>query len=227
MSQELFWIYNPLKLIDFNKITVLWPTSDMNYVEKLNTITKLIILLTILGFIVTENYRFLLTGIITVFCIIVLYFFDLKKKEGYSEIPDEPILEKKDNTVPTQNNPAMNVLLPEYKNNINRGEALKYDDNVNEEISNKTKDFIVNQTFKNENVRDKLFTELGDSFNFDQSMRNWVVNPNTSIPNDQTAFLKYCYGDMKSCKEERATCIEGSRYSNQGIMDAFIKKDSD
>ena len=26
--------------------------------------------------------------------------------------------------------------------------------------------------------------------------------PNTTNPNDQKAFAKFCYGDMKSCKED-------------------------
>jgi hypothetical protein len=47
----------------------------------------------------------------------------------------------------------------------------------------------------------KLFGTLGDNVGFDASMRNFYPMPNTRIPNDQDAFAKFCYGEMKSCKE--------------------------
>jgi len=216
MSKETFWLYNPILLFDKN----VYPTYEMTYIEKLNSICRLIILLTIVGYLLTESTRFIITGVITLFCIIILYFVNVNKHEGYTELPDE---ESKIYTMPTEKNPLMNVSLLDYTENPKREKAAPYNDNINEEITEKTKDFIVNHTFKNENVKDKLFKEIGDSYNFDQSMRNWVVNPNTSIPNDQTAFLKYCYGDMKSCKEEAATCIKGASYSSNRDEDVSFK----
>jgi hypothetical protein len=47
----------------------------------------------------------------------------------------------------------------------------------------------------------KLFGTLGDNAIFDASMRNFHPMSNTRIPNDQDAFAKFCYGEMKSCKE--------------------------
>ena len=52
-----------------------------------------------------------------------------------------------------------------------------------------------------ENPTALLFKDLGDSMNFDQSMRSWYPMPNTQIPNDQKSFADFCYGDMPSCKE--------------------------
>ena len=39
------------------------------------------------------------------------------------------------------------------------------------------------------------------NFEFEQSMRQFYTTANTKVCNDQTAFAKYCYGDMPSCKE--------------------------
>ena len=47
----------------------------------------------------------------------------------------------------------------------------------------------------------RLFLDLGDSISFEQSMRNFYSTPNTKVCNDQTAFAKYLYGEMPSCKE--------------------------
>ena len=40
-----FWIENPSILINLNNITELWPTSDMNKNQKLNALSRLIIIL--------------------------------------------------------------------------------------------------------------------------------------------------------------------------------------
>ena len=45
-----------------------------------------------------------------------------------------------------------------------------------------------------------LFKDLGDKLDFDQSMRNFNINPNTQIPNDQDKFLNFLYGNLPSEK---------------------------
>ena len=56
-------------------------------------------------------------------------------------------------------------------------------------------------SFFNEHIKKKLFSDLGDNYNFDFSMRNFYTNPNTTIPNDQGGFANFCFGDMVSAKE--------------------------
>jgi hypothetical protein len=51
----------------------LWPTSEMCYEQKLNAITRLIIIITILGYILTMNNRILVAGFFTLLVIFVLY----------------------------------------------------------------------------------------------------------------------------------------------------------
>ena len=68
-------------------------------------------------------------------------------------------------------------------------------------MNKKTKDFI-SKEFNDPNIDERLFNDLGDNFNFDQSMRAWHPTPNTTIPNDQQSFAEYCYGDMIACRDE-------------------------
>ena len=56
-------------------------------------------------------------------------------------------------------------------------------------------------TFSPEITLSPTFRDLGDSFNFDRSMRAWHPMPNTQCPNDQKSFADFCYGGMTSCKE--------------------------
>jgi hypothetical protein len=58
----------------------------------------------------------------------------------------------------------------------------------------------INQKFK-ESIDPKLFRDLGDDIEFEHSMRNFYTMPNTTIPNDQETFLKFCYGNMASCRD--------------------------
>jgi hypothetical protein len=119
----------------------------------------------------------------------------------YNEVKD-------DYTNPKQNNPMMNVLLPEISYNPTRNEAAPaFNAEVEKKINNNTKEYVVDTTFSDESskqkeyIKRKLFSDLGDSYTFDHSMRNFYTNPNTTIPNDQAGFANFCYGDMISAKE--------------------------
>ncbi len=205
MSGNKFWIHDPSILLDKNYIKQIWPTKDMKGQEKLNATSRLVILLTILGYLLTFKFRIIVIGAITLAAIIVLYYSRNNKekvetKEGFTS-PEFYKSIKTKVTTPTKDNPVMNVLLTELNNNPNRKPAAPaYNKAVEEEINNSTKDFI-KESFCDEDIDKKLFNDLGDNFNFDRSMRAWYPMPNTTNPNDQNAFAEFCYGNMMSCKE--------------------------
>ena len=66
-------------------------------------------------------------------------------------------------------------------------------------INNKTKEFILNSDPHNAE-KDKIFNNLGDNLEFENSMHQFVTMPNTTIPNDQKAFTDFCYGTLPSDK---------------------------
>jgi hypothetical protein len=126
---------------------------------------------------------------------------DLNIKEGFTN-PELYKMLRKNFTEPTTTNPVMNVLLTEIDDNPDRKTAAPcYNKVVENDLNEKTKEFITNNFDDKTNIDERLFKDLGDSFVFDQSMRTWNSTPNTSIPNDQKSFAEYCYGDMISCKE--------------------------
>ena len=87
----------------------------------------------------------------------------------------------------------MNVLLPEINDNPKRPcAAPSFNRNIEKKINEKT---------GNVGPDPRLFLDLGDSISFEQSMRNFYSTPNTKVCNDQTAFAKFLYGEMPSCKE--------------------------
>jgi hypothetical protein len=196
----------------------IWPAPNMSTDRKLNAITRLIIILTLLGYLVTRKEKFLITGLITLVVIIILQKIQGNKapkedKEGFVNAELYKAYEMYNNdsvfqqnkasfTEPAITNPAMNVLLTEIADNPERKPAAPaFNASVDAEINKKTID-MVKKNFQDPKIDVRLFKDLGDSFEFDQSMRTWYATPNTQIPNDQGAFADFCYGDMISCRDE-------------------------
>ena len=207
--KDNFWFEDPSILFNFNKITKLWPNSTMTRNEKLNAISRLIIILTLIGVLITQGVKMIITGTITLGIIVLLYYIEnnkSKKKEAFSEMSSL----QNTFTLPTEKDPLMNVKLTDYTDNPNRSEAApSFEKNVEEEINENTKKFVISQFDNKKDIEKKLFSDLGDNYIFDQSMRNFYTMPNTKIPNDQKSFAEFCYGNMISCKEGNPTaCLK-------------------
>ena len=194
-----FWLENPNALLNKNYITEIWPNSDFDLGRKLNAITRLIMILAILGYFLTKSIYIPVSAFVSIIVLVIIYKTKgkVKQKEGFKVGYDsnpgrglEKLLEK-EFTLPTKKNPAMNVLMNEYKENPNRKPAAPaYNDEVHEEI---------NEMAKTQDKR--LYKNLGDNLAFENSMRNFYAMPNTQIPNNQKDFAMFCYGNMPSCKD--------------------------
>lgn len=204
----LFWIDDPTILFSKKYITELWPLDEMSREQKLNAITRLVLLLTLAGFVVSNNYKILVTGLVSIFFLIITYKIlnnnnnvNQKMRETFS---NENIYDKvKHNfTNPTIINPVMNILLPEIQDNPNRLPAApSYNKAVEKAINSETQDFIVTNFNNDETIRKKLFDNREDKFDFECSMRQFYSTANTRVPNNQNEFARFCYGNMASCKD--------------------------
>ena len=216
-----FWISRPTVLMNKDSIGDLWPRNDMTSAEKLNAITRLVIILMIIGYGFTHNMNVIYTGLITIFAVVLLNYMQNNKKESF--IAKQILQDTKDKyQLPTMNNPIMNVLPTQITEEPNRKPAAPaFNSNVEKEINKMTQA----NTIKNlsggdpvaaEEIDKRLFQDLGEQFSFDQSMRPFYATANTQIPNDQKAFAEFCYGDMTSCKEGAlANCLKSTyRFTN-------------
>lgn len=102
-------------------------------------------------------------------------------------------------TLPTSRNPFMNVLLGEMKYNPSRPEAAP----VNQPSVKQTID---------DYFRVQWFSDPTDVFGKNQSQRQFVTQPSTTVPNDQGSFANWLYRiPGKTCKEGgRAACLSGT-----------------
>tara|TARA_B000000475_G_scaffold271959_1_gene271275 strand:- start:2011 stop:2652 length:642 start_codon:yes stop_codon:yes gene_type:complete len=194
-----FWLENPNILLNKNYITEIWPKDNFDLARKLNAITRIIVLMGILGYYLTKSPFIPVSAIVSLIVLVII--FKSKNKiinEGFAHKMDNnnsPNLKeilKKEFTMPTQENPVMNVLMNEYTDNPTRKPAAPvYNEDVHQEMNQKAK----SKTDK------RLFKNLGDNISFENSMRNFYAMPNTEIPNNQKDFALFCYGNMPSCKD--------------------------
>ena len=240
-NSNVFWLNEPKILLNKDYIVDLWPCPKMSFEEKLNSISRLVIFLTILGFIFTLSVKILIIGFITLGCIIGLYKFQKpkfkntngsNKIEGFSSNhygPVQPSNDIKINNPETleyylksdfeqsnKKNPFNNVLLTQIQDDPTRKAAPpSFNPDVDEDIMRNVKKMVQNLNPGIKNTNKQLFGDLGENFDLDQSMRIFNSTPNTKIPNDQGAFAEYLYGNMPSCRDGDAfACVQDNyRYT--------------
>ena len=223
VKKSTYWLDEPAVLLSKEEITKIWPTKDMTKNEKGNALTRLLFIISILGYFLTHSIKIIVIGIVTILGMNAIYYYQ-SRKEGFEgdkppeseyagetslkETREESVKKEKDfgenpdkYTKPEVNNPLMNVMPNEIHENPQRHEAApSYASSVEDTINEKTKNMII-ENLGSKEMADKLFSDYGDGWEFDDSMRNFYPMPNTQIPNDQTAFAEFCYGNMPSCKE--------------------------
>lgn len=192
--ENSFWLNNPKVLLNNRYIQEIWPQKDYSFERKLNAITRIVIALSILGYLFTKSIKILISLIVTLIVLVIIYKSKKPKKlepfnvEGVS---DSALIMPELNTMPTDKNPFMNVLVNEYAENPERKKAAPL---FNKNIENKVKDIMIKKN-------PQLYKNLGDNLALQHSLRNFHSMPNTTIPNAQKEFALFCYGGMKSCKD--------------------------
>ena len=218
-----FWSTNPNVIFDSRYITEFYPIDSMSYNQKLNAISRTILILTIVCFLYTKSTRVLLVGAITLFAIYLLYYYKNKDVEGFGfdnpalEVLKEFPMDPATFDEPSSTNPFSNVLIPDYDYNPNKKPAPpSFNINVNATILDEAKQLVIDQNPGQPDIADKLFKDLGEQFEFEQSLQPFYSNAATTIPNDQAGFADFCYGSMVSCKEGNMfACARNlDRYTN-------------
>ena len=197
MMNNSFWLENPNVLLNKNYITEIWPQDNFDLDRKLNSITRLILILAILGFLFTKSSYIIVSAAVSIVVLVMIHKSkSASKKEGMANLDvklnkeDFEELLNEEFTMPTKKNPFMNVLIGEYKENPKRKPAAPI---YNEEV--------LDDATKKSRKDERLYKNLGDNLTFQNSLRNFYSTANTSIPNNQKDFANFCYGNMPSCKE--------------------------
>jgi hypothetical protein len=224
-----FWSNDPTIIFNKDSMLQLWPTSNLTFEAKLNAISRIVILLSLLGFLFTRKTHFLIIGAITLAIIVSLYKFRKQKivkaltqqdMEGFqvnnpkgligaiasSPTTTNPVtletLLRSDFHPTTKKNPFGNVLLTDIMDQPNRKAAApSFNPDVYDDINSATKKQtqMLNPGIINTNKQ--LYGDLKDNYDLDNSMMRFYSTANTRVTSDQGAYADYLYGGMYSAKE--------------------------
>jgi hypothetical protein len=227
-----FWSNEPTILFNKNSILQLWPLECQPFEAKLNAISRLVIILTLVGFLFTRNFSLLIIGVITLAIIFSLYKLrkqDIVKNKNTVEgfkIDRELInmsqnsgsigdaissqynlstINKADFYKTNYKNPMGNVLLTDIMDDPERLAAppsFNYDVNNDINTAVKKQTQMLNSGIKS--TSKQLYGDLKDNYDLDQSMQRFYSNANTRVANDQGSLGQWLYGDMPSAKESGA-----------------------
>ena len=221
-----FWSNEPTILFNKEYIFELWPTSEMCYEQKLNAITRLVILLTILGYILTMSLRVLGVGTFTLLIIFLLFTMRKQKvtkqmmEEGFrmqdnigapmpaqssyiNPVTLESVL-KSDFKEGTKKNPFSNVLLTQIGDNPERKSAPpSFNVDVSEDITRNVKKSVQMMNPDIKNTDKQLYGDLWQNFLLDDSNRVFYSTANTRVePGDQGALGQFLYNNLKYSAKE-------------------------
>jgi len=192
-KSKILWYDNPTLLLE--NMNNYYPHNHLSRIEKINSLARLGIYITIIILIGGFNSKLLSIPIL----ILLLSLF-LGKTENFESIDDPDKVCQH----PTENNPFMNYTLGDQLTKPNRKSACKYDD-VKDQIS--------------KNFKSKIVADQFDLWGNKITDRMFYTMPNTKSVNDQTEFAKWCFDLDNSCKETGNKCfIERDPETHKGRL---------
>jgi hypothetical protein len=218
-NDNIFWFNNNFTTL-FTNYNII-PYSNLSLDAKLNIMTRLILITSILAFLITQNSKVFIYAFLLVFSIIFLYFFEKNKKENFITVSTSSSSKKNKNTVPlktilkedfyqnNKSNPFGNVLINEISDTPLRESAPpSFNLEVEKQNTEHVKDAIQSLNPDIQDTNKQLFGDLYQQFENEQANRVFFSNPNTKVCNDQGAFGQFLYSDMISAKEGNVWALE-------------------
>lgn len=189
---EKIWYEDIRNFVTIDNYFLIWPSKEMTFAEQLNCLMRFAIYFSIIVFLIKKDVNILFIPIFMALFSYYIYMVDTSNKQN-EKIILEKMNEMKDSRTgkicqkPSQHNPFMNVLMTDYVKHPQRSSACTHNHKVRKEMS---KMFDAN-----------LLRDVDDIFHKKASDRQFYTTPNTTIPNDQTAFAKWLYNSGTTCKE--------------------------
>lgn len=217
-TSDLFW-YDDISIIwKRERLTEFFPTKDQTLEERLNSIVRLSLYSSIVLFYYHNNYKYLAIVIGTLLFTYFIYInksqnnLIKKEKETEQQLPQQTkslnkiesleSLENEKCTVPTLDNPFMNVTMKDYTN-IDPQTGKLIDRPPACDINDPKIKLQMDNMFNN-----NLYRDVNDLFGKFNSQRQFYTMPSTTIPSDRESFQKWLYLNPKTCKEDQDFCLK-------------------
>jgi hypothetical protein len=188
------WFDNPQQLINAEKVLQFWPTREQTPEERVNAASRFVIYMCCVLYLIRRDPRILVLGLVVLSVIYVLYTSKMVKEKYGGDVKPSKCQK------PTQDNPMANVLITDYTDAPNRLEACYYAN-----VKPATGDRIPYDGGRSRTPMPEYQRNGLD--------RQFISNPVTKIPGDQTAFAEWLYGPKNgpTCRSDTRLCDPNAR----------------
>jgi hypothetical protein len=225
---EQFWFNDLSVLYRTGRFMEFFPTREMHYISKLNSIARFSIYMFLLLFFLTDRTVWLYIPLVLIFLTLLL---ERMWSTGTSFPPEEEPIVAPSCRAPKPDNPFMNTLpadwdvsaqvagqpsldlsTPACTNSDLASDVGSADDWLDNSIDNLSglDGDLDNEQLNNE-IDDAYNSDLKrsslDLYERESSQRSMYTTPATTIPNDQQSFAEWCYRPEETCKTDQKMCL--------------------
>ena len=104
-----FWLNEPTILFNKNQITQLWPNNKMSNTEKLNAISRFVIIASLLGYLLTLNFKMLLICVVTLAVLAILFHVQSNQNKENKEKAESSSSSKSSSSSASKNKIKENI----------------------------------------------------------------------------------------------------------------------
>lgn len=219
-----FWINEPNILFKKEFITELYPNQNMAFEQKLNAISRLVILLSILGFFITRNWNILLIGFLTLGIIYSIY--NIRKNQVIKSITS---INNNSNQQNKQSNESEDKSNEKENNNKEGFSNFTNIDNKNNE-NNKNSETkvslnnVLKNDFYNSNKRNPmgnvLLTEIHDNPERKAAAPSYNPEVYEKINKDVKKQTQMLYSSIENTNQQ----LYGDLYDNYTFDRQFMQR---
>jgi len=216
-NSDKFWSDDPSILFNTNRLTEFFVAKDQTTDEKLNSIARFGIYISILLSLYHKDPKYLSLCILT----FVITFFihsnlNSEKFDSVSEVKN--VIKNETDTETTLNNPFGNASVLDIVDDPKRGPVADYTSFTEKALKEKNK--------VEENFGYNLYKEAGDDiYNKNNNQRQFYTNPDRGqIPNDPDGnFKNWLYGSLQdsTCKLNTYACSKNNNEDLRGYRQIF------
>ena len=205
---EQIWFKTPNVLFGASTWTRFVPIQSMTTTEALNSVVRFSVYSAFLLAILTRSTSYLAAIPIVALASIVLFelFPNGKTLDSYLTKARKTV---ENFTMPTANNPFMNVLLTDISDNPNRDDAAPVDDPA-------TRDAI-DMAFKSTS---DIYMDTNNRFDQAQAKRTFHTMQSAKIPSDQDAFLSWLAKGYDEPDTSSTALSRGAKLGSESFIPA-------
>lgn len=194
---EQIWYKDPHDFfLNLENIIKFIPDSKMTLVEQLNAAFRFALYFSTLVAVIKQDIRVLFFAVFIGIFTYAIAFQDEKRKQVKEGLMEQLNIkydrQKRACSMPTKENPYMNVLVSDYNEFPNKPQACNIN---NREVKKAIK-----------HNEDDVYQDVEDVFNRNVNSRQFYTNPVTSIPNKANEFAHWLYNTGTTCKERSIAC---------------------